>query len=111
VADETDAPAEQIQAVQAQAQLEAALSTPVMRIYANGFMVAQTPADMFVVLLSNGGPAAIVNMSYISARTLLDELTKSINQFENVTGEKIPSMVEIAQKLEKHNRESSDAAR
>ena len=74
-------------------------------------MVAQTQADMIVVLLGNGGPTAIMNLSYISARTLIDELTKAISDFEIATGEKIPSMVEIAQKLEKHKRESSGVAR
>lgn len=83
------------------AQLQAALSAPIGRLYANGFVVAQTASDLMVLLLSNGAPSAFLNLSYISARTLIEELSKAVGDFEKATGQKIPTIGEVAQNLEK----------
>ena len=82
-----------------QQQAQAMLSAPVPRLYANGFVIAQTHADVSVVLLLNGAPSAIVSLSFISAKTLIEEMKKAMSVLEEGLEQQIPTMNEIAAKL------------
>jgi hypothetical protein len=92
-------PSPEIQSAQI---LQNALSAPIMRLYANGFMVAQTASDLIVVMLSNGGPAAVLNMSVISAKSLLVDLQKAIGEFETMTGREVPTIEEMSKLIQQH---------
>jgi hypothetical protein len=84
---------------QAQAQALSWLNAPVMRLYANGFAVAQSNADFTVVMLVNGVPSGILNMSFVAAKTLVQELDKAVNNLEKGLEQVIPSMEEVAAKM------------
>lgn len=82
-----------------QQQAQAMMSAPVPRLYANGFVVAQTYADVSVVLLLNGAPSAIVSLSFVSAKTLIEEMKKAMSFLEEALEQQIPTMNEVAEKL------------
>ena len=84
---------------QTQAHAKAWLNAPVPRLYANGFAIAQTNSDMSVILLLNGAPGAVLSLSFISAKTLVDELGKAIKFVEEFLEQKIPTMGEVAAKM------------
>ena len=81
------------------AQLQNIINSPIPRLYANGFIIAQTHSDVSVVLMLNAAPSAVLSMSFISAKTLIEELTKSMNFLESSLEQKIPSITEVAIKM------------
>src|ERR1700693_6005534 len=82
-----------------QLQVQAWMNSPAVRIYTNGFGIAQTNADISVIMLLNGMPTAIANMSFISAKSLMEELQKAIKVLEDALGQPVPSMGDVAAKL------------
>jgi len=94
----------QLQLLQQQEALTAALRGSVPLIYTNGFAIAQSTADMSIVLLMNGNPAAMVSMSYISAKSLLPDLQKAIKLFEEASGQTIKTINELTPEMEKKLR-------
>jgi hypothetical protein len=79
----------------------AALRGGIPRLYANGFIIAQSASDLAVVMLANGTPSSLVSMSFISAKTLSIELTKAISNLEKAIGDTIPTIEEVQEKLSK----------
>jgi hypothetical protein len=88
---------------QLQEHARAWLQAPVTRFYTNGFAVAQSNSDITLIMLLNAAPIAIANMSFISAKSLSDELSKAIKTLEDKLEQKIPNMNEIAEKLRAHS--------
>ena len=87
---------------QQQGQLvQAMLRSPLPRFYANGFAIAQTNADVSVVLLTNGQPVGVLSMSYISAKNIVIQLGKSVEDFETAIGHKIKTIEEIGEAMRK----------
>lgn len=86
---------------QTRTQAMAWLNAPVTRLYTNGFAIAQSNTDLTLVMLANGAPAAIASMSFISAKTLMEELQKAIKILEQNLGQPIPTMEEVAAKMTK----------
>ena len=82
-----------------QAQAQAILNAQVPHIYANGFMLAQTNSDVSVGLLLNGSPCAILSMSFISAKSLIDDLARAIAFLERALDQPIPHMNDVAKKI------------
>jgi len=80
-------------------QVQAWLRAPVARIYTNGFVVAQTASDISVIMLMNGMPAAITSMSFISAKSLMDNLRVTIEEMEKLLAQQIPTIEEITSKM------------
>jgi hypothetical protein len=78
-----------------QQMLQTAFASSVPRIYTNGFIIGQTASDMVMLLVNNGAPVAIVNMSYASAKSLKDDMTTSIATLESILGETIKTVGEI----------------
>lgn len=58
-------------------------------IYANGFIIGATNADVFVVLQRNGVQFGVLNMSYTLSKTLVEKLGSLIEQIESQTGHDI----------------------
>ena len=79
-------------------QMIAALSSPAFRIYANGFMIAQSMSDVTVVLQTNGATSAILNLSFTSAKTLGLQLQEVVGRFEKETGQSLLTMQQIQEK-------------
>jgi|SRR5208282_307605 len=80
-------------------QIRAMLNAPVPRLYANGFAVAQTAADISIVLLLNGAPAGVLTMSMTAAKTLVEQLNQPIGTYEKKTQSTIKTMEEVAAAL------------
>jgi hypothetical protein len=80
--------------------LQAALRGPVPKFYANSFALAQGSSDLGIILLLNNQPVGIVHMSYISAKSLLSDLSAVIGHIEQATGQTIKTMNEVNAALE-----------
>jgi hypothetical protein len=75
------------------------MNAPIPRMYANGFVIAQSNSDFSLVMMLNGAPTAVVNMSFTSAKTLGEELGKALNNLERGIEQKILSMDEVTTKM------------
>lgn len=77
-------------------QIQTAIaSSNIPKIYANGFICAQTTSDVFVVLQANGQTNAILNLSYTAAKSLANDLKQMIVALEKQTGHQIMTVNEI----------------
>jgi len=108
----TDATPPQTSQDETQQQMAlAALRAPIPRLYANGFVTAQTASDVALILMSNGSPSAVLNLSYISAKTLARELETAVQSFEGTTGQRVMAMGEISERMEKQKAGGETGAR
>ncbi len=103
-------PAQMMQAQQ-QAAVAAAMRGAVPRLYTNGIHIAQTASDISLILMSNLAAVGVVNMSYISAKSLRNELDKAISQFEKAINQDVLTIEEIDKKLQKLMEEDGYATR
>jgi hypothetical protein len=92
-------------------KMNAALQSPVIKLYANGFLMGQSASDVVVVLTTNGAPSGILNLSYISAKSLSNDLSKLITEFETATGEKVPTAKEVGEKMTKAKGPGTDVTK
>lgn len=58
-------------------------------MYFNGFQIALTNADISGVLMLNGQPQMVLNMSFTTAKSLHKALEQVIGELEQVTGRPI----------------------
>ena len=65
---------------------EAVVSGELPVVYANGFSLGLTNADVVIVLMRNARPAQVVNMSYTLAKTLHTKLARVVEDFEASAG-------------------------
>lgn len=68
-------------------------------IYTNGVNIGITPSDIVFTLTINGQPFQNLNMSLITAKTLMANLDRAINDFETKTKSKVPTMKEVQELL------------
>lgn len=95
----TSPTAEQVQ--QQLQQINVVLQDPsVPKFYMNGMTVGRSVSDMFVVMMHMGAPMGVLAMSFITAKTLINNLQKSLNEFEEKTGQVFLTMDEIQKKLQ-----------
>ena len=66
--------------------------------YANGFIVFVGQADMGLVLQTNGKDELVLNMSFTTAKSLVEQLGTAIRNFESQTGNIIMTTEFITQK-------------
>jgi hypothetical protein len=91
----------EIQQVQQQHAVTAALRGGVPQAYFNSFAVVQTAADLSLVLMSNGNPVLTVSMSYITAKSLVPDMQRAITTFEEATKQTIKTINEVTPDLNK----------
>jgi threonine aldolase len=65
------------------------------QIYFNGFELATSLSDMGLYLLVDGQPSARVNFSFTMAKTLAQNLSKAVLEFEKQTNHNLMTMDEI----------------
>jgi hypothetical protein len=70
----------------------------VPKLYMNGFVVGKSLSDMFIIAQTASKPLAMIQMSFTTAKTLAEDLSNLIQEFENQTGQKLLSMRDIQQK-------------
>src|SRR5207253_3079366 len=73
---------DQITPEQGQAMIQAALNSPLPRFYANSFMQGATDSDIMTIFQCNGQNIFILNMSYVSAKTLANGLSELLEAYE-----------------------------
>lgn len=78
-----------------QALMEAALGGEAARIYANGFTLGMTNADVFVVLQQFGRPIAVLSLSYTLAKTLSHKLSELVSDWEGKTKKELQTTDKI----------------
>ena len=69
--------------------IQALRDPAVHRLYANGFTIGMTNADMHVVLQLFGRLVAVVNLSYTLAKTLSIKLAGVVAEWEKRTGREL----------------------
>lgn len=67
----------------------------VPKYYMNGFMIGNGNSDGFIIIQTNAIPAAILNMSFTTMKTLAESLNSVILQLEKKTGKNIATTHEI----------------
>jgi len=83
------------------AQVNAAMeSETIPKIYVNGFINSYGPADVVLVLQQNGKSMVVVNMSYTTAKTLVEKFSALIKGFEQTTEHEIMSIDTVKAKIE-----------
>lgn len=83
--------------------LETARRDPsIPRIYANGFTVGLTNADVSIVLQLSGQPVALLNISYTLAKTLAQKVGGVVSAFEEAIDEHLVTTDEVSEALRKH---------
>jgi len=75
--------------------MEAALGGEAARIYANGFTLGMTNADVFVVLQQFGRPIAVLSLSYTLAKTLSHKLSELVSDWEGKTKKELQTTDKI----------------
>lgn len=70
----------------------------IVKIYTNSFSLGMSASDLFLILMNNGQPTAQVNMSLVTAKSILNAMQHALDEFEKKTGLKIPDINEV-QKL------------
>ena len=83
-------------------QLQALLRAPVPRLYANGLGTATSAADIAVIFLTNDVPTAIINMSWTTAKSLVQDVSKMIDQFEKSSSQQVKDIATIAAEMQKN---------
>ena len=65
-----------------------AVSSPLTpRFYANSFVLGRSENDLFIMSISNNQAGMICNMSFQSAKKLLEALKRNIDEIESTIGE------------------------
>ena len=91
--------------------LKIATSNPsIPKIYANGFTVGLTNADVAVVLQLSGQPVAILNISFTLAKTLAQKVGGVVSALEEAINQNLVTTDEMSEALRKHvvSKPSSD---
>ncbi len=78
--------------------------TVIQTLYVNGFGIGLGNCDVSLMLQTNGKSHLLVNLSYTVAKTLGQELVKTIGQLEEFTGRPIMTSPEILAHLEKSDK-------
>jgi hypothetical protein len=75
------------------AQMQASLQNPaIAKFYVNSVSMAMTPNDLILSLVWNGMFLANVSMTYMFAKSLGEDLTNAVKEYESATGIEIPSL-------------------
>ena len=94
----------------ARSKLQGAFSQPeVPKIYANAFVSGYNNADFIVMLECNGIPVGVLNLSYILAKSLAQNILSSATEIENETGQSILTIDAMDQ--HRRNAESNRSQR
>jgi|SRR5208282_6831826 len=78
---------------------KALLSGELPVLYANGFIIFLGQADIGLILQTNGRETHVLNISYTTAKTLVEQLGNTIRNFEEKTGQSIMTTSFIQKKM------------
>jgi hypothetical protein len=72
--------------IAAETRISRTQDADVPHIYVNGFQTGLTNSDLVLACERNGQPAALINMSFTTAKTLAIALHNTISSMEEKTG-------------------------
>jgi len=81
-----------------QAQL---INMPIPKAYTNGYNIKLSLSDLIITFHQNGQPFLVMNMSFITAKSLMQEIEKALKSFETNSGVLVPDMKTIAESISK----------
>jgi hypothetical protein len=70
-------------------------SAPIDFIYFNGFNLSASLSDMGLLLMVDGQPQVRLSLSFTTAKTLAQELTRAVDFFEKATGTNLLTMTDV----------------
>lgn len=77
------------------------ISSPqIVKLYANGFSIVMSNSDVSILLTHNNAPAAVLNLSYTTAKSLFEKVSESIKVLEKKSGQPIMTSDDIGQFLQ-----------
>lgn len=102
MSDQTSATAPLSQELRQQQEqmIRAGLEGPFPKFYANSVGIAHSASDVSLVLFVNSHPVCSIQMSYISAKSLLVDLRQAVDLIESATGQTIKTISEISNDLQ-----------
>jgi len=87
-------------------QINEAIKDPnVPKIYSNGFLNAAGQGDTLILLLQNGKPVAVLNLSYTVAKTLALKLGQLIKNTEASAGTTILTTEDFLDGFQKSSKQ------
>ena len=82
-----------------QSAMDLLKNTEIPNVYTNGFVANTTHSDAAIILLTNGKPVQVLNMSYTTLKSLAKILNSIVVKFEEKTGMDIMTMDVIKEKF------------
>jgi hypothetical protein len=76
----------------------------VQQLYANGFIINLTAADISIVMLRDNVANATLALSFTTAKTLCEQLGHAIKKLEDLTNKEIMTMTVVEEGLKKDIR-------
>lgn len=73
----------------------------VLRNYTNGFEIGSSLSDIKIILMLDGIPFSQLHMSFTSAKTLAQNLSKAVEIFEKTTEHSIMNMDQVLERYQK----------
>lgn len=80
----------------------------VPKFYVNGFVSGHSNADMILLLMQNGTPLNLLNMSFTTAKSLYQNLGDLISKFEAITNHTVMTMNDVANLISESNTKTTD---
>jgi hypothetical protein len=87
-------------AAQAQMMSVAFRNPMVPKLYGNLVVIAQTASDVSLIVTTNGNPVGIVNLSYVTAKSLIEDLSNAVATLEKATDGPVATIREISVKMQ-----------
>lgn len=94
-------PSQDEQRRQLEQVIQGAMVGPTPKTYANAFGFAQTAADISMIAIMNGQPVGVVIFPYVTAKSLLADLSQILEKFEQATNQKIRTLAEVTSDMSK----------
>lgn len=99
--DQSAGPFTEEQRRQIEQVIQGALLGPVPKLYANGFGLAQTASDLSVVLMLHGQPTAVLTMSYVTAKSLVTDVSSVLASYEASTKQQLRTIADLTAEITK----------
>ncbi|MEX0282411.1 MAG: hypothetical protein AB3N13_14605 [Arenibacterium sp.] len=73
---------------------------PIDYFYFNGFEINTSLSDMGMLLMVDGQPQVKLSMSFTTAKSLAENLTEAVKNFEKITGHDLMKMDDVMSSFE-----------
>jgi hypothetical protein len=81
--------------------IQGAMLGPLPKYYVNSVGFAQSAVDVSLVLMMNGQPVGVATMAYVTAKSIVADLSQILEKFEQASGQKLKTIGELNLDLSK----------